>query len=52
VATLASDVFAPGVHSVRWDGRDGTGRAVASGTYVVRLRGEEEADTRTITLVR
>lgn len=34
-----------GVHSVRWDGKDGAGRDVAAGMYLVRLRTSRGEDT-------
>jgi hypothetical protein len=41
VATLASrQLFHPGSHSLRWDGRDSAGRSVPAGTYFVRVSGE------------
>ncbi len=42
VARLHEGPWAPGAHEVRWDGRDGAGRRVASGVYFVRL--ETRAD--------
>jgi YVTN family beta-propeller protein len=43
VRTLSHERRPEGVHTVTWDGRDGAGRAVSSGVYLVRLitdRGE------------
>jgi hypothetical protein len=37
VRTLLSDRQPAGTHRVLWDGRDGSGRAVASGVYLYRL---------------
>lgn len=37
VRTLADGAFAPGTHSLAWDGRDDRGRPVATGTYFYRL---------------
>ena len=37
VRTLISGTAGPGTNSVRWEGRDGEGRLVASGLYFVRL---------------
>lgn len=34
---MAGDVVDPGEHEVEWDGRDGRGRAVASGIYLCRI---------------
>ncbi|MCP4546379.1 MAG: hypothetical protein GY835_07930 [bacterium] len=44
VRILGEGVFEAGEHSVRWDGRDASGRPVASGLYLARLRvdGEEQ----------
>lgn len=38
VRLLVDDVLSPGPHSVTWDGRDESGRAVAPGMYVYRLK--------------
>jgi hypothetical protein len=40
--------FPAGRHSLRWDGRDETGRPVAGGIYFVRLRTGEQRDTQKI----
>ena len=40
VRTLVRGVLPPGSHTVRWDGRDASGRAVAAGTYLCRLEAE------------
>ena len=38
VARLANDeTYAPGYHSLHWDGRDDSGSPVASGVYFVRV---------------
>jgi hypothetical protein len=37
VRTLVDEVKPVGSHWVQWDGRDGSGKQVASGVYVVRL---------------
>ncbi|MEZ4386924.1 MAG: FlgD immunoglobulin-like domain containing protein [Candidatus Krumholzibacteriia bacterium] len=39
VRSLLAGRLAAGEHTVRWDGRDGTGRALPSGVYLVRVRG-------------
>jgi hypothetical protein len=41
-----------GRHRVRWDGRDGDGRAAASGVYWCRLEAGGQVVTRTLVLVR
>lgn len=40
VRTLASGTRSAGGHAPEWDGRDASGRPVASGVYFVRLRAE------------
>jgi len=52
VCTLIADGLDAGVHRVRWDGRDGRGRAMASGIYVFRLRAGAIRLTKAVTLVR
>lgn len=51
LATLASGRVAAGAHFARWDGLDGSGRSLAAGHYVVRLRvGDEVLARRAIRL--
>ena len=38
LAVLIRGARGPGFHSVEWDGRDGSGRPLASGSYLYRLR--------------
>ena len=42
----------PGLYSVHWDGRDDSGRALASGIYVYRLQVGERVQTRKLLLVQ
>ena len=44
--------WSPGFHSVVWDGRDGAGRSVGSGAYLVRLRAGDFRQTRKLLLLR
>jgi len=44
--------LAAGSHTAAWDGRDGKGRAVASGVYCYRLQFAGNADTRPMVLLR
>ena len=48
----SSGLQGPGTHRVTWDGRDATGRSVASGTYVVRLSVGGASASRKVVLVR
>jgi bilirubin oxidase len=52
VRTLASGRRNAGWHTVIWDGRNDSARAVASGIYVYRLRAGEFEQTRRMNLVR
>ncbi|MBN2172335.1 MAG: T9SS type A sorting domain-containing protein [Candidatus Krumholzibacteriota bacterium] len=52
VRTLASGELPAGRHRVRWDGRDGAGKYVASGIYFFRLEAGGHDVTRRMVLVR
>jgi len=52
VRTLVDEERAPGLHHVRWDGRDGAGRRVASGVYLVILEADGARRSRKILLLR
>lgn len=52
VVTLVDGVRPAGQHAVRWDGRDGERRRVASGVYVTELRAGGLVARRTLTLRR
>lgn len=52
VHTLAHRELSVGTHTVRWDGTDGHGRPVASGTYLVRLASADTERICSLTLVR
>ena len=52
IAVLEASARTSGEHEVTWDGSDGSGRAVAAGTYICRLRTDEgRVYTRLLTLV-
>jgi flagellar hook assembly protein FlgD len=52
VRTLARGPHAPGRHVVTWDGRDGSGRSVATGIYLARLSAGGARVTHKLTLLR
>lgn len=52
VRTLVSGHVPGGSRSARWDGRDDSGRSLASGVYFVRFLAPGAAETRKIALVR
>jgi hypothetical protein len=52
VRVLVDAPRASGPHTVRWDGRDDTGRAVASGVYFYRLSADGMSRTRKMMLIK
>jgi flagellar hook capping protein FlgD len=52
IRRLVHSQRATGYHSTEWDGRDGEGREVASGVYLISLRSESCRDTAKVMLVR
>ena len=52
VRTLRSGHATAGVHRATWDGRDDAGRRLASGVYLLRLLGEDFAESRRVTLIK
>ena len=52
VATLVDGVKGVGTHRVRWDGQSDGGQALSSGVYLLRMRADEQSETRRMTIVR
>jgi PKD repeat protein len=52
VVGLVSDRLQAGVHTVQWDGRDQSGRELASGVYVYRLQAGREMAARKLLLLQ
>ena len=52
VAQLESEFRQPGPHVIHWDGRDLTGRTVASGVYIFQLLHKESVLTRKMLLLK
>jgi hypothetical protein len=52
VYTLVQETKVPGDYSVVWDGSDGAGRRVSSGTYLCRMRAGHFAQTRKMVLLK
>jgi len=52
VTTLTDQVYQAGSHMVEWSGADRTGRALSSGTYLVRLKTESRLEARKMMLLR
>jgi hypothetical protein len=52
VRVLADGIRAAGEHSVIWDGRDGAGSPVSSGSYFYRLTSDDEVISRKMTMLK
>jgi hypothetical protein len=52
VATVFAGERSAGEHGFSWDGRDGRGRAMGSGYYVLRLTSGQRTDTRSVLIQR
>ena len=52
VRTLVDASLPAGLHQAAWDGRDGGGRALASGVYLYRMRGGGRSETRRMLLLK
>jgi subtilisin family serine protease len=52
VRVLTQESYPVGTHTLVWDGTDGQGRAVSSGTYLLQLAGGAVHDARKIMLIR
>ncbi len=52
VRTLADGRFPAGEHRVTWAGDDDDGGALASGVYLIRLRGSDFVETRRVALIK
>jgi Zn-dependent metalloprotease len=52
IRSLLAGELTEGSHSVRWDGRDANGAAVASGTYLYRIEAGDFQATRSMSLVK
>ena len=52
IRTLVSRHFAAGDHSVQWNGQDDSGRALASGSYLVQIQTAFASRTERVMLVR
>jgi hypothetical protein len=52
VRTLRNDVLAAGEHRVEWNGRDNTGRSVATGVYFLHFVAGKERVTRKVVMLK
>jgi len=52
VRTLVDAPYPAGEHRLAWDGKDGTGRSVASGVYFIRAEAGRQSGSRKVVLLR
>jgi hypothetical protein len=52
VRTLVDGTMDSGVHSVVWDGRDGLGRKVGAGVYLLQMEAGDFVEVRKMVLIR
>ncbi|MFA6470874.1 MAG: FlgD immunoglobulin-like domain containing protein [Candidatus Latescibacterota bacterium] len=52
VATLAQGLRKAGMYTVRWDGRDDSGKELASGVFLYQMRAGKQVNTRKLLLLR
>jgi flagellar hook assembly protein FlgD len=52
VKTLFDGTAEKGVHRLVWDGRDGSGRSVASGIYLIHLESSGKSSIRKAMLMK
>ena len=52
VVTLIKGVRETGTYTVRWDGKDGQGRELASGVYLYRIKAGTQVQTRKLSLLQ
>jgi flagellar hook assembly protein FlgD len=52
VRSLAEGAFAPGKHSLKWDGRDADGHLAPTGLYFMRLESGGQAITQKTVIAR
>jgi endoglucanase len=52
IRNLIKNHYGVGAHTIRWDGRDASGKRVSSGLYIYRIEAGEKIVTGKMTLVR
>jgi flagellar hook assembly protein FlgD len=50
--SAGSDMVQPGIHTVRWDGKDNYGNQLASGVYFSKLKACGRTATRKLVMLR
>lgn len=52
IRSLASEKLPAGTHSLIWDGKNDSGFEVASGLYLIRVRGTDHSATRKVLVIK
>jgi hypothetical protein len=52
VKTLVKKTYVPGLYTVSWDGKDNTGKDVASGIYFYQLEAGDLKATNKLVLIK
>jgi len=52
IRTLVDDTLIAGYHSITWDGKDGEGRSMATGIYLLSMTADDWSAIRKITLMK
>jgi hypothetical protein len=52
LALLSEDTYGVGEHEIVWQGTDGNGRMLSSGTYLIRMEGDDFVRTQKVMLMR
>ena len=52
VRTLIQADYAPGFHSIRWDGKDNFGNVISSGTYIYHFKAGTFTQVKKMSLIR
>jgi flagellar hook assembly protein FlgD len=52
IRTLADAPFEAGMHQVKWDGKDNSGKSAASGVYFYRLQAGSFSQVQKMSLLR
>jgi flagellar hook assembly protein FlgD len=52
VRTLEKGCHQPGYYNVKWDGRDDTGKRVAAGIYIYRLKTEAFVSIKKMAVIK
>lgn len=52
VALVANEIFQPGRHEEKWDGRDDSGRLVPAGVYFAQIRTGDTVESRKMALIK